>query len=231
MTDPTVLDNIPFAIDVDRLARKLHIQDQPGYAERAAQLARQAEAVARPRGLYRIAYIEAKGDDTVVIEGVTLTSRVLRVNLEQAHRVVPFVATCGRELQEWAAAITDMLEQFWADTILEMAVRTAWEAVRTHITDHVQPGPTSIMNPGSLPDWPIEEQRPLFTLLGNVRDLVGVELTDSFLMVPIKSVSGISFPTEVSFENCQLCPRERCPGRRAPYDPDLYESRYLQQPE
>ena len=46
-------------------------------------------------------------------------------------------------------------------------------------------------------------------------------LTDTFLMVPIKSVSGIFFPTEVSFESCQLCPRENCIGRRAPYDPAL----------
>jgi hypothetical protein len=55
-----------------------------------------------------------------------------------------------------------------------------------------------------------------------------VELTDSFLMVPNKSVSGLRFPTETSVENCQLCPREVCPGRRTPYDPKLYEQRYQQ---
>jgi len=40
-------------------------------------------------------------------------------------------------------------------------------------------------------------------------------------MVPLKSVSGIYFPTEIKFESCQLCPREVCRGRVAPYDPDL----------
>jgi len=50
-------------------------------------------------------------------------------------------------------------------------------------------------------------------------------------MVPVKSVSGILFPTEESFASCQLCPREVCPGRRAPYDPDLYDAKYrLRQP-
>jgi hypothetical protein len=37
-------------------------------------------------------------------------------------------------------------------------------------------------------------------------------------VLPRKSVSGIYFPTEVSFFSCQLCPRERCEGRKARYD-------------
>jgi len=53
-----------------------------------------------------------------------------------------------------------------------------------------------------------------------------VTLTDSFIMVPLKSASGLLFPTESTYENCQLCPREACPNRRMPYDPMLYESRY-----
>jgi len=46
--------------------------------------------------------------------------------------------------------------------------------------------------------------------------------------VPVKSVSGIMFPTEMSFESCGLCPREVCPGRRAAYDPGLWEKRYAE---
>ena len=82
------------------------------------------------------------------------------------------------------------------------------------------------MNPGSLADWPLEQQAELFEVLGDVRGAVGVELTESCLMIPIKSVSGIRFSTEVQFENCQLCPRDVCPGRRAPYDPELHERKY-----
>jgi len=59
-----------------------------------------------------------------------------------------------------------------------------------------------------------------------VKDLIGVELTDSFLMIPNESVSGIYFPAEVRFETCQLCPREICPGRRAPYDKNLLQAYY-----
>ena len=63
----------------------------------------------------------------------------------------------------------------------------------------------------------------------DVEKLIGVRLTDSFLMVPMKSISGILFPTEVRFESCQLCPRKDCPGRRAPYDQALW-SKYAEHP-
>jgi hypothetical protein len=39
-------------------------------------------------------------------------------------------------------------------------------------------------------------------------------------------VSGILFPTEETFASCQLCPREDCPNRRAPYDAELFERKY-----
>ncbi len=86
------------------------------------------------------------------------------------------------------------------------------------------------MNPGSLDDWPLAEQRQLFSVFGDVKKLIGVELTDSFLMVPIKSVSGVVFPTEHRFESCQLCQREGCPNRRAKYDPRLWKKRYRPTP-
>ncbi len=69
--------------------------------------------------------------------------------------------------------------------------------------------------------WPITQQKELFSIFGNVEDLIGVKLTDRCLMVPLKSVSGLFFPTVNQFESCQLCPREVCSARRAPYDLEL----------
>ena len=84
------------------------------------------------------------------------------------------------------------------------------------------------MNPGSLADWPLSEQRVLFALLGDTQDAIGVQLTSSLLMVPTKSVSGIIYPTAETFASCQLCPRRGCPNRRAAYDPQLFEQKYRQ---
>ena len=81
----------------------------------------------------------------------------------------------------------------------------------------------SNMSPGSLEDWPVTEQKPLFSLFRTEKEPIGVKLTKHMLMIPRKSVSGIYFPTEVTFFSCQLCSRERCPARKAPYDRNLKE--------
>ena len=226
-----ILDNIPFQVDIGSLMAELHMKQDGRHAGEVQRLAQDAQSIARPKALYKIAFIEAKDTRTVVVDGVTFTSRVLRVNLESAQRVFPFVATCGMELEDWARSHGDVLHRFWAETINEMALRVAIAALHEHLEQTLRPGPTSTMNPGSLEDWPLQEQRALFALLGDPRESIGVRLTDSLLMVPVKSVSGILFPTEESFASCQLCPRETCPGRRAPYDPDLYDAKYsLKQP-
>jgi hypothetical protein len=226
MTDAVILDDIPFQLDLDLLMKRLHIRAGSSHVEGLRQIASEAEAIARPKALFKIAYIESKGEDHVVVDGVRLTSRVLRVNLEQAHRVFAFVATCGREVADWANGIDDMLRSFWADAISEMALYAAIQALDQHLAERYRPGRTSAMNPGSLADWPIEAQRSLFTILGNPEEAIGVTLSTGLLMIPTKSVSGIRFPTEESFESCQLCAREGCPGRRAPYDEGLYERKY-----
>ena len=224
--DQIVLDNISFQPKLDSLMKALHIKEGSSFAAKLEDIAADAQAIAKPKAVYKIAFIESKGDDHVVVDGITLTSRVLRVNLEQVHRVFPYVATCGTEMDEWSSSIDDMLQIYWADTIKEMALRSAMQALSEHLQDRFRPGRMSRMSPGSLADWPLQEQRKLFALLGNPKDAIGVELTESLIMVPLKSVSGICFPTESGFASCQLCPREDCPGRRAPYDATLYDRKY-----
>ncbi len=78
-----------------------------------------------------------------------------------------------------------------------------------------------LLGPAFLTDRPIEEQGSLFSLLPGVTESIGVELQENMLMVPRKSLSGILFPTEVSFFTCQLCSRARCERRKAKYNEEL----------
>ncbi len=220
---PVTLMDIPFHIDQDRLAEQLRIRAGSSYLKDLARLCSQALAIGRPKAYYRPAYIEARGDDYIVADGVRLSSRVLSVNLAEVNRVFVYVGTCGQELETWATAFDDLLLRFWADAISELAMRTAVDSMRQHLAEHYHIGHTVQMNPGSLTDWPLTEQRPLFKLLGDVQSAVGVRLTDSLLMLPRKTVSGIEFPMEANFASCQLCPRQKCPGRRAEFDPAAYE--------
>ena len=228
--DPIILDNIPFELDIPSLLETLHVDADDDDAARVGELAAKAQAIGRPKALYREAYVESRGDKHVVVDGIWLTSRVLSVNLEGAHRVFPHVATCGTELDDWSSSLDDMLERYWADRIKESALGAAIRAFTADLEERCRPGKTAVMDPGSLDDWPLGQQGQLFSILGEVRELIGVELTESFLMLPIKSVSGLRFPTEGNFESCELCRREDCPGRRAPHDPELFDSKYRSGP-
>jgi hypothetical protein len=223
-----ILERIAFDPDMAALMNRLHIEPGSSAADEVEDFVEQLRSIARPRALYGLAYVTAKQDEEVTIEGIVFHSRVLRVNLDACYHVFPYIATCGPEFDAWfrAQGQDDLLLTYWLDVIKEMALRQAIRALMDDLEARFAPGETSAMNPGSLADWPLPQQRPLFRLLGDPEADIGVRLTDSCLMEPNKSVSGIRFATEESFASCQLCPREVCPGRRAPYDAALYESRY-----
>ena len=144
-----VLDSILFQPDLDSLARQAQVtKDSPLYAELEACV-REAQAVARPKAMYRVGYIESREENTVVIDGIGFVSRVLRVNLDQAHRVFAYLATCGTELQYWANSLQDPLQQYWGNTIQQMALRAASQALSADINERYQPGRTSSMAPDS----------------------------------------------------------------------------------
>jgi hypothetical protein len=214
---------IPFQVDLAGLMKKLRVRPDTPDAIDLAHMVEEAQRLGRPRYVYGQAFVLEKGDDFVVIDGTRFESRVLRVNLERTERLFPFVCTCGMEMEEWGNRYDDLLQGYWAEAIKEEALRAALDAFFTHLSARYRTEHVSTMSPGSLENWPIGQQRPLFQLLEYPEE---VRLTESLLMVPTKSVSGIVFPTDASFESCQLCPREDCPNRRAPYDETLYEREY-----
>jgi hypothetical protein len=187
--------------------------------------------IAEPQALYRAVQVENRTAQTVVINGIELTSRVLSVNLEGTLRVFPFVATCGMGLDQW---LDEKAPEIMAETscgeglslIREIALRIILEQLNAHLMNTWQPGDLSMMNPGSLKDWPLAQQQPLLQLIGDVERKIAIRLTASGMMIPAQSVSGILFPSRKKFDSCMLCPRENCPIRRSSYEPELYDSKY-----
>ena len=220
------LTEIPFQLDIESLLNRLHVDPETEDAQACAALVHKARKIGKPKAFYKEAFIESKGDDTVSIDGVTFTSKVLRLNLDQVERVFPYIATCGTELDAINIAPGDFLQGFWLDTIKADLLNSGICYVQELLERKYRLGKTSAMSPGSgdINIWPIEQQRQLFALGGDVEGSIGVRLTDSFLMVPNKSVSGIRFATESNFQSCQLCHRENCAGRRALFDNKLWES-------
>jgi hypothetical protein len=226
MMDVTILDSIPLRVDFAEICQQMRLKADSARADELRRLVEQAEAIARPKAMYRLGFIEKKGDDAIVVDGLPFKSRILRVNVGETQRVFFFLATCGEELASWGSSRPDMLARYYADVIQEIALRQASEALEAEIQERFQPGQMAVMTPGSLEDWPISEQLSVFAMLGNPGASIGVDLNDSFLMKPMKSVAGVMFSTQYNFESCQLCPREGCITRRAPYEPELYAARY-----
>lgn len=221
-----IVDAIPLEVDESTILAALSMEPGAPFSDEALELAQQALPLARPKGAYKLSTVEAIDDSTVALDGIRFSSRILRVNLENRHRAFPFVATCGTELEEWSRTHSDPMHAFWADGLKELALRCAIEALAHHLIKRFRPGKRASMNPGSLEDWPISEQPHLFSLFGDAVEKIGVRLSESCLMIPVKSISGVWFETESGFVNCQFCPRDNCPTRRAPYDPHGFDRDY-----
>jgi hypothetical protein len=209
-----ILAHIPIELNPTSVHNKLKSHDR-GVVE---GLITRALSLAQARAVFAIAYVEARDEDAVVIEGRRFKSRVLRKNLDDVGRVFPAVVTLGGRFDEAVEATVDLLEKYYLDAIGNLALAEARAHLITHLCQRFAIDKLSWMSPGSLADWPLEEQQPLFELLGGVEAAIGVRLTDSLLMLPRKSVSGIFFPAESTFFSCRLCPRDRCDNRKARYD-------------
>lgn len=212
-----VISDLEVELEIDKLADKLRIKKQSYMYDRLCQLANEAKRLGEPKGIYRLSYIEEKGHDYVIAEGVCFRSKLLSANLEQTNRFFAYIATCGTELEEWAQTFTDMIDTYLADAILQEACLKIRDKLFFDMAWRYGIQKASVMCPGALPEWPIKEQTSLFSLFACWEQKIGVQLLDSYLMLPIKSVSGIRYESDADFSNCQLCPRNNCPDRSSAF--------------
>jgi hypothetical protein len=215
-----ILKNIPIEINITEIKRRLHLTRDKD-VNFVQQLIDDSASLIEARAVYKICYIEEKLDEAVRVGGLTFTSKVLRKNLDSVERLFPYVVTIGATFEEEMRNNPDLIKQFYLDTIGTAALTSARKHLEKHLKSKFAISKMSFMSPGSLSDWPLEQQRPLFELLEDVENCIGVKLNDSLLMIPGKSVSGIYFPTEITFFSCQLCPRKECMGRKAAYSEAL----------
>lgn len=215
-----VLSTIPIDLNPKAIQETLQVERTGAWEQfqSAFEIARGSIA---GRAIYTTRYVEARSDDGVVIDGVYFKSRVLRKNLEHVGRVFPYAVTIGPALEERARQVVDLLTKYYLDAIGNMALISARRSLEGRLRSRFALGNVSFMSPGSLEDWPLDQQKQLFSFLDGVEHVIGVTLTENCVMIPRKSVSGIYFPTETTFYNCQLCPRDKCVGRKAAYSEEL----------
>lgn len=185
-----------------------------------SDLIEQTVSVVHPKAIYAVSLVSNRQDGTFNIDGIQFRSYVLSKNLKEVNRVFPYVATCGLEIDDIEVSSSDLLRSYCLDILKTLALMAATSFLEDHLTTRYQLGRITHMNPGELQDWPVTQQKALFSVLGDVEGTIGVRLTEGMVMVPIKSRSGFFFPNDTNFETCRLCPIKRCPGRRARYEPE-----------
>jgi hypothetical protein len=215
---------IPAQLDIAALEKRvIGVKTTPRQSEMIKEIAETALKMARPLGLYKTAHVKNMGDDKVDLDGVIFNSKVLNKLFAGSDMVIPFIVTEGKELDEFPLAHGDMMKQFYLDTIKTIITANAVQYLRLYVQKKYNLPQNALMNPGEIEDWHISEQKPLFSLFGDVEKQIGVKLTGGGVMRPIKSRSGIIFPNDKGFETCQLCLQARCPGRRCKFEPELYK--------
>jgi len=204
-------------IPVVSLLSALHTDMNNESIDDILRMHKEAAEIAKPAAVYACFTPVVLGS-AVSINGVLIEDRFVHEMLAGQETVVPYAATCGTEIDKWAETFTDFYEQYIADVIKAMCLTEIQEKLFDEVKASCfgNDDKISSINPGSLQEWPITGQEQLFGILGGVTGDIRVRLTDSCLMIPNKSISGIFFRSEEGFHNCQLCPRDDCPNRKAP---------------
>ncbi len=174
-----------------------------------------------PCAVYRV--LEPLTDaQSAQLDGVRFDYPYVADKLKGSPFAVPYVITCGPELEQWSVQFReDPLASFWAEELKKIALNCVGNALHQEMRRLLALEENQFLaslNPGSIKPFPIEGQKPLFTVLGEEETarLTGVRLQPSMLMLPYKTGSGIYFLSDREYHNCMLCPRDDCPNRRAP---------------
>lgn len=157
--------------------------------------------------------------------GVTLKSPKLSRALHDSEELICFLTTIGKEIDFEINRVVRkgrVSRAFVMDALGSVAVESIAEQFQRRMEDKYSEHDMAVtlrFSPGYC-DWPIREQRNLFRLFDS--NTAGIELTDSCLMMPRKSISAVFglYPfsgdsAHPPYNPCVDCPKSDCPSRRA----------------
>jgi len=219
-----ILDSIPVNTTLENVLESLRIEEEED-VEIVSSLFENAKAIAKPKVLYKEVFVEEINGNVVRIDGFDFVSKVLASVFNDVDRIFAHVCTCGTEVDDWSRTESDYISSLWLEFIKGMFLGEAAVYFSDHLKSTYGFEHLSKVSPGSgnLENWPISQQAQLFGLLDNVKEKIGVTLTDSFLMIPIKSMSGLLFTSAKAYSDCSLCNQENCPSRSVEFNHELHD--------
>lgn len=137
--------------------------------------------------------------------------------LQGMNKVCLYVATAGKEYADYIQNLRgegNIMKEFIADAIGTVLAEKSSSYVLKLLKSRTGMKVSSTYSPGYC-GWNIEEQKTLFSFFPE--NPCGISLSDSYLMFPVKSVSGLFGLGEVEFKHsrhCELCNNYQCFKRK-----------------
>jgi len=219
-----LIESMPVVLSESRLLNKLHNGKTAASSKRTKRLIHKAVketlSVIHPRGIYRIRPLPGPIDRIGVRKNASFTSKFLSRILRDSDSMVVFVITIGKEIDERIQynITKNPSYGFILDYVAAAAAEEAAEILQQFIRETLPDDKTVTYrySPGYC-DWPLSEQKQLFREIPHEK--IGVNLSDSCLMSPQKSVSGVFGVCSAelgikSINHCTMCKKKNCPYRR-----------------
>lgn len=157
------------------------------------------------------------GKETIrICDKIFNPSKLITTQFKNASSFALFLCTAGQEITKHAKDASsngDLLLGFVFDVIGSVTVEKATDKVQHSLELEIQKAGLNIsdrFSPGYC-EWSVAEQQKLFSLLPE--NFCGVSLSESSLMWPIKSVSGIiAIGTRMKQigNQCRWCTEKNC---------------------
>lgn len=215
------LDFAQLSLDREEIYRTMGYGDNTPDAEIQRildEVLSDARRICRPRILYGICPGRVVPPVHVEAQGVEFrTGKIISDSLSGADRFCIFVATAGREFEDYRHALKqagECVREFVADSVGSVAAEASVAVIERQLDQELDVPHTYPYSPGYC-GWRVTEQQLLFGLLPE--HPCGIELTESSLMYPIKSVSGIigiGEKVERRPYGCAICGNVNCYKRR-----------------
>lgn len=142
--------------------------------------------------------------------------KIIFSQIKKAGEAALFLCTAGPDIGEWSKKLMSEGETFKGyvvDVVGSEVVETAMDRIQDSLEEEMKQKDLFITNrysPGYC-GWEVSEQQKLFSFFP--QDFCSVKLSDTSLMYPVKSVSGvIGIGKEVSKKNypCRFCDDRNC---------------------
>jgi len=157
-------------------------------------------------------------------DGVSFRSRKIARTFRNCTHVVAFAATIGGEIEDRIEDLTKrnrLSDMYVLDAMGSVAVEDMVDQFQENVSERLKPEGWAVtlrFSPGYC-DWNIREQPTLFRVFNH--ESIPIRLTESCLMQPRKSVSGLfGIKTYTGTESlwdenpCRHCGKRDCIARR-----------------